>query len=136
MPCACPLHVCFATGQGLVGQSLALTSAVAQQHYEKAGRFGRICSCQEAPKLVEYYDVTEELGQGSFGTAYIGHYRSSGMQCAVKLLDREHVGQHYHKNFVERDTISLLLQMAREAPHPNVVRLLDSLMSDAPPGTL
>lgn len=66
---------------------------------------------QDAPKLVDYYDVTEELGQGSFGTAYIGHYRSSGMQCAVKLLDREHVGQHYHKNFVERDTISLLLQM-------------------------
>ena len=25
----------------------------------------------------------KELGQGSFGTAYVGHYRSNGMQCAV-----------------------------------------------------
>lgn len=108
--------------QGLVGQKLGLQMDVAQKQYSKE---------ESAPKIVDYYDVTEELGQGSFGTAYVGHYRSSGMQCAVKLLDREHVGQHYHKNFVERDTISLLLQMAREAPNPHVVQLLDSLMSDA-----
>lgn len=25
----------------------------------------------------------KELGQGSFGTAYVGHYRSNGMQCAA-----------------------------------------------------
>jgi len=108
--------------QGLVGQKLGLTTDVAQKQYSED---------ESAPKIVDYYDVTEELGQGSFGTAYVGHYRSNGMQCAVKLLDREHVGQHYHKNFVERDTISLLLQMARESPNPHVVQLLDSLMSDA-----
>lgn len=108
--------------QGLVGQSLNLPTTCAQKHYDKD---------EVAPKLIDHYDITEELGQGSFGTAYVGHYRSSSLQCAVKLLDREHVGQHYHKNFVERDTISLLLQMARESPHPNVVQLLDSVMSDA-----
>eukprot|EP00435_Cladocopium_sp_Y103_P035696 s2096_g9.t1 len=108
--------------QGLVGQKLGLQTDVAQKQYSKE---------ESAPKIVDYYDVTEELGQGSFGTAYVGHYRSSGIICAVKLLDREHVGQHYHKNFVERDTISLLLQMARESPNPHVVQLLDSLMSDA-----
>eukprot|EP00913_Durusdinium_trenchii_P014185 g13312.t1 len=70
--------------QGLVGQSLNLPTTCAQKHYDKD---------EVAPKLIDHYDITEELGQGSFGTAYVGHYRSSSLQCAVKLLDREHVGQ-------------------------------------------
>lgn len=108
--------------QGLVGQSLNLDAASAQKEFNED---------EEPPMLVDYYDVTEELGQGSFGTAYVGHYRATGLLCAVKLLNREHVGQHYHKNFVERDTVSLLLRMSRESAHPNVVQLLDTIMSDA-----
>ncbi|CAJ1370391.1 unnamed protein product [Effrenium voratum] len=111
--------ICSLWTQGLVGQKLGLEGG-ARKEYED----------DSAPKLIDHYEVTEELGAGAFGTAYVGHFRASGMQCAVKLLDREHVGQHYHKNFVERDMVSLLLRMAKEASHPNVVQLLDSLMSD------
>eukprot|EP00931_Biecheleriopsis_adriatica_P005111 TRINITY_DN10666_c0_g1_i1.p1 TRINITY_DN10666_c0_g1~~TRINITY_DN10666_c0_g1_i1.p1 ORF type:complete len:636 (-),score=127.92 TRINITY_DN10666_c0_g1_i1:20-1927(-) len=107
--------------QGLVGQCLGLCTEWPQKRY---------CEGELAPKLADFFDVTEELGQGSYGTAYIGVHRSTSSKCAVKVLGREHVGQHYHDSFVERDTTSLLLRMARESPHPNVVGLLDMLMSD------
>ncbi|CAE6972597.1 CPK3, partial [Symbiodinium sp. KB8] len=59
--------------QGLVGQSLNLDAASAQKEFNED---------EEPPMLVDYYDVTEELGQGSFGTAYVGHYRATGLLCA------------------------------------------------------
>ena len=54
-----------------------IPSNTATNYDQPMGGGDKMC-CQPA--------LRQELGQGSFGTAYVGHYRSSGMQCAVPWL--------------------------------------------------
>lgn len=45
-----------------------------------------------AEKLVDSYALTSELGQGAYATVMAATHHSSGVRTAVKMLDRETVG--------------------------------------------
>ena len=76
-------------------------------------------------RFPEHYQVSREIGNGSFGSVKLGKHRKSGVPCAIKIVKKEslkvaNVYQELNKNefAVLEDTV-----------HPHITRVFE-LMED------
>ena len=72
------------------------------------------------PKIIGDFIIEEEIGRGSFATVYKGFNRTTGLNVAVKVINKDKLNK---KLILNLDTEIYLL---RNCCHENVVRLLDA----------
>jgi 3-phosphoinositide dependent protein kinase-1 len=74
--------------------------------------------------LEEDFVVGETLGEGSFGAVVAAVEKSSGRQCAVKILSKAHIVKEKKERYVkvERNVLSM-------CAHPNIVALYKTFSS-------
>jgi calcium/calmodulin-dependent protein kinase I len=72
-----------------------------------------------------FYDIDYQnaIGQGGFSKVYLARRRSDGRECAVKIIDRNRIGEHISCVYLE---ITLL----KKLDHPIIVPLIDLFEDD------
>ena len=71
------------------------------------------------------YEVSEQLGQGSFGVTYLARNLSNGANVAIKLFDREGVDRETTQRMFRAE-----ITVLRSLRHPGIVNWLDAGLSD------
>jgi serine/threonine protein kinase len=79
-----------------------------------------------APCLRDFYDVTvASFAAGAFGTAHVARYINSGLDCIVKAIRKDLVGDKYTQTVVNKGRFEFALDLSRKKPHRNIVRYVD-----------
>jgi len=71
---------------------------------------------QEPRKLLDFFDVGDIIGEGSFGVVYACQPHDRDTRCAVKLIDKVEAPM---------DTIMEEVNLMRKLDHPNVIKCYD-----------
>lgn len=72
--------------------------------------------------ILDYYDIVKELGSGAYGKVILGVCKTSGVERAIKIVQKDRV-QDYETFLNE---VSIL----RELDHPHIVRIVESFETD------
>mmetsp|Transcript_12525 Transcript_12525/g.21091 ORF Transcript_12525/g.21091 Transcript_12525/m.21091 type:complete len:316 (-) Transcript_12525:53-1000(-) len=70
-------------------------------------------------KIRDHYKLEEELGRGSFAIVKRAVHRTTGAKCAVKIIDRQSLGDD------DEMALQLEVEILSQMDHPNVVRLTE-----------
>jgi calcium-dependent protein kinase len=68
----------------------------------------------------QFYNVEDQIGQGSYGAVFRATQRASGNKCAVKCIET-----HSHAGRCNRE-----VALMRSMDHPNIVKLVESFQDD------
>ncbi|KAL5572228.1 hypothetical protein UlMin_021825 [Ulmus minor] len=75
-------------------------------------------------RLIGNYILGPRIGSGSFAVVWRSRHRQSGLEVAVKEIDKKHLSQKVRESLVEE--ISIL----RTIDHPNIIRLLEAIETE------
>lgn len=73
------------------------------------------------PKSVGAYILNQELGRGSFGVVYLGTNQFTGVQVAVKVLDKNELQQNEYELALINNEVTILKMLY----HKNIVKLYE-----------
>ncbi|KAF1926084.1 kinase-like protein, partial [Didymella exigua CBS 183.55] len=76
-------------------------------------------------KLVNQYEIIDELGRGVHGKVKLGKDLMSGKYVAIKIVDRYSKRRRLGKNTSHEDKIKREIAILKKARHPNIVSLLE-----------
>ena len=71
--------------------------------------------------ISELYEIKELIGKGKFGDVHLGIYKKTGINVAIKIINKEKVKTLEEKEFV-RNEIGIL----KICHHPNIINFLHS----------
>ncbi|KAF8117863.1 hypothetical protein N665_0008s0203 [Sinapis alba] len=74
-----------------------------------------------ARRLVGDYELGRRLGSGSFAVVWLAKHRSSGLEVAIKEIDKKLL------NPKVRDSLLKEISILRTIDHPNIIRLHESI---------
>lgn len=63
------------------------------------------------------YEFKTELGRGAFSIVYLATQRASGVQYAVKVINKKDLGKDYEKN------LKMEVDILKKVNHPNIIAL-------------
>ena len=70
------------------------------------------------PRIIGDFIIEEEVGRGSFATVYKGFHKHSGLNVAVKVIQREKLNHKLLQN------LEAEINLLKECCHENIVKLL------------
>ena len=73
-----------------------------------------------AASSLEFYRVGKLLGKGAFGKVYLGFHRLTGLEVAIKTIDKVAINDERTQKKVLNEVFIM-----KKLAHPNVVRLLE-----------
>lgn len=73
------------------------------------------------PRVIGDYIVGPRIGSGSFAVVWRARNRSSGLEYAVKEIDKRHLSPKVRENLLKE--ISILSTIH----HPNIIRLFEAI---------
>ena len=73
------------------------------------------------------FEIGSILGKGSFGEVRRCINKNTGMECAIKIVNKSHIGQHQ----VLVDLMEQELEVLQNTDHPHIVRVFELLEDDA-----
>ncbi|KAF2840613.1 kinase-like protein [Patellaria atrata CBS 101060] len=76
-------------------------------------------------KIINQYEVIDELGRGVHGKVKLGRNLESGRYVAIKIVDRYSKRRRLGKNSSHEDKIKREIAILKKARHPNIVSLLE-----------
>ncbi|KAH6639343.1 serine/threonine-protein kinase PAK1 [Boeremia exigua] len=76
-------------------------------------------------KVVNQYEIIDELGRGVHGKVKLGKDLASGKYVAIKIVDRYSKRRRLGKNTSHEDKIKREIAILKKARHPNIVSLLE-----------
>lgn len=76
-------------------------------------------------KIVNQYEIIDELGRGVHGKVKLGKDLGSGKFVAIKIVDRYSKRRRLGKNTSHEDKIKREIAILKKARHPNIVSLLE-----------
>jgi len=76
-------------------------------------------------KLVNHYEVLDELGRGVHGKVKLGRNLETGETVAIKIIDRYSKRRRLGKNTSHEDKIKREIAILKKARHPHIVGLLE-----------
>ncbi|KAF2998183.1 hypothetical protein E8E13_003876 [Curvularia kusanoi] len=76
-------------------------------------------------KVVNQYEIIDELGRGVHGKVKLGKDLVSGKFVAIKIVDRYSKRRRLGKNTSHEDKIKREIAILKKARHPNIVSLLE-----------
>ena len=76
-------------------------------------------------KLVNQYEIIDELGRGVHGKVKLGKDLDTGKYVAIKIVDRYSKRRRLGKNTSHEDKIKREIAILKKARHPNIVSLLE-----------
>ncbi|KAF2736351.1 kinase-like protein [Polyplosphaeria fusca] len=76
-------------------------------------------------KVVNQYEVIDELGRGVHGKVKLGRDLGTGQFVAIKIVDRFSKRRRLGKNTSHEDKIKKEIAILKKARHPNIVSLLE-----------
>ncbi|KAF2625343.1 kinase-like protein [Macroventuria anomochaeta] len=76
-------------------------------------------------KVVNQYEIIDELGRGVHGKVKLGKDLLSGKYVAIKIVDRYSKRRRLGKNTSHEDKIKREIAILKKARHPNIVSLLE-----------
>ena len=76
-------------------------------------------------KVVNQYEIIDELGRGVHGKVKLGKDLNSGKYVAIKIVDRYSKRRRLGKNTSHEDKIKREIAILKKARHPNIVSLLE-----------
>ena len=76
--------------------------------------------CDEAASAAvrDSYELSKELGSGTFSVVRLGVHKPTGRKVAVKVIDKANVD-------VNKESLKTEIRILKEVDHPNIVKLLD-----------
>ncbi|CAG7903122.1 serine/threonine-protein kinase ATG1a [Brassica rapa] len=74
-----------------------------------------------AARLVGDYELGRRLGSGSFAVVWLAKHRSSGLEVAIKEIDKKKL------NPKVRDSLLKEISILRTIDHPNIIRLHEAI---------
>ena len=70
---------------------------------------------------LDFYDIGRVIGKGAFGQVILGTHKLTGMQVAIKSIDKKFIRRsEYNCSKVHRE-----IQILKMIRHPNIVRILE-----------
>lgn len=82
---------------------------------------------KEVKDLSANFEIGSILGKGSFGEVRRCINKNTGMECAIKIVNKSHIGQHQ----VLVDLMEQELEVLQNTDHPHIVRVFELLEDDA-----
>lgn len=76
-------------------------------------------------KLVNQYEIIDELGRGVHGKVKLGRNLKTGQYVAIKIVDRYSKRKRLGKNGSHEDKIKKEIAILKKARHPNIVSLIE-----------
>lgn len=76
-------------------------------------------------KLINQYEVIDELGRGVHGKVKLGRNLENGRYIAIKIVDRYSKRRRLGKNNSHEDKIKKEIAILKKARHPHIVSLLE-----------
>jgi hypothetical protein len=70
-------------------------------------------------QFTDIYEITEDVGQGKFGTVKLGIHKTTGQKVAVKIINKETLEPE------DFELIKTEIDLMKLFRHPNLVKLLD-----------
>ena len=83
-------------------------------------------SLKSTTVIASKYQVGRVLGKGSFGEVRECLNTQTGVTCAMKIVNKEHIGKHQ----VLVDLMEQELDVLSKTDHPHIVRVLELLHDD------
>ena len=74
-------------------------------------------------KFEEHYELLAKLGSGSYSQVVAGRHRRSGLQCAVKLVEKKDIRGNELHTILNRNEFEVL----EVTQHPHITRIFDLL---------
>ena len=72
-------------------------------------------------RFEEHYELLAKLGSGSYSQVVAGRHRRSGMQCAVKLVEKKNVRGDELQTILNRNEFEVL----EVTQHPHITRIFE-----------
>jgi [calcium/calmodulin-dependent protein kinase] kinase len=76
-------------------------------------------------KIINQYEVMDELGRGVHGKVKLGRNLETGLTVAIKIVDRYSKRRRLNKDTSREDKIKREIAILKKARHPNIVSLLE-----------
>jgi serine/threonine protein kinase len=70
------------------------SAALLKTQMKKVLTFRLFKRLKEVKQITDMFTIGEELGKGSFGKVMRCVNKNTGMQCAIKIVNKSHIGQH------------------------------------------
>ncbi|KYR00537.1 myosin light chain kinase [Tieghemostelium lacteum] len=68
-------------------------------------------------EIEKAYEFKKELGRGAFSIVYLGTHRATGLQYAIKVINKQDLGKDYEKN------LKMEVDILKRVNHPNIIAL-------------
>src|ERR1700712_3890999 len=76
-------------------------------------------------KLVNHYEIIDELGRGVHGKVKLGRNLENGQYVAIKIVERESKRRRLGRTDNQETKIKREIAILKKARHPNIVGLLE-----------
>jgi [calcium/calmodulin-dependent protein kinase] kinase len=76
-------------------------------------------------KIINQYEVMDELGRGVHGKVKLGRNLETGQTVAIKIVDRYSKKKRLNRDTSREDKIKEEIAILKKARHPNIVSLLE-----------
>jgi len=76
---------------------------------------------EEADALTKKYEIKKELGRGAFSVVKLGVNKKTKEKVAIKIINRNDVGQDYEKN------LRMEMEILKKVHHENIIALLEMI---------
>ena len=118
----------FMEGSGLGSETTAATSGaqLSKREPKKVLSFKLFKSLKSTDDIQEKFQLGAVLGKGSFGEVRRCLNKQTGLECALKIVQKSHIGQH-------RVLVELMeqeLEVLQKTDHPHIVRVMELLEDD------
>ena len=78
---------------------------------------------REVSNIMDYYQLGDMLGEGSFGTVRIARHKGTNTVCAIKIIDKVKIasGKDSKQYF---DLLKSEIDIIQNMHHQNIVRIM------------
>lgn len=98
----------------------------AQVQKKKILQFRMFKSLKNTNDITANFTLGKQLGKGSFGEVRLCLNKATNVQCAIKIVNKSHIGQHQVLlNLMEQE-----LEVLQNTDHPHIVRVMELLEDD------
>ena len=108
-----------------IGDSTKVSSGAALPK-KKILQFRMFKSLKGTQDISSNFVTGKQLGKGSFGEVRQVLNKATNVDCAMKIVDKSHIGQHQ----VLLDLMEQELEVLQNTDHPHIVRVMELLEDD------